>query len=138
MQPSACFFRVWELIRGFSSLCAVAKPPLSLFQAILVFLVFPDPYYLSVQPLPMPSDSAGFVFLFWGRPSVCSSRFARNLTSTEYWDFKIGWQACSSTPTFPADLTQQFPIHLGHRVRAFCQGWPVTVRVQHHGVHSGE
>lgn len=48
----------------------------------------------------------GLFSCFGGRPSVCSSRLARNLTSTEYQDFKIWWQACSATPTFPADLTQ--------------------------------
>lgn len=74
--------------------CSLSSRP---FWALIIYL-----YSLS----QCHQTLLGLFFCFGGRSSVCSSRLARNLTSTEYWDFKIWWQGCSTTPTFPADLPQ--------------------------------
>lgn len=87
-----------DLIRGFSSMCA----PLSFFLPGHF-----DYFGLSGPLLPLCTASPNAI-RFCSVLFLLVLRLARNLTSTECWEFRIGWQECTTTSTLSADFTQWF------------------------------
>lgn len=82
---------------------------LSFFLVILTIVVLLGPYCLSYSS-PSAIELCSVLFLL-------VLRLARNSTSTECWEFRTGWQACTTTPTLPAGFTQWSSIHLLSRTQ---------------------